>query len=702
MLLLPLVASALAAPVVDPFTEPDDSELYRLEERIVTVAARHAQTVEDAPAIVTVVTDREIRDRGYRSLADVLRSLPGVYLTVSNESRTVAWFRGVISADNNKILLLVDGVPWYDGVYHHASIDEYLPLENVRQVEIIKGPGSAIYGTNAFAGVINVVTYGPADLKGGFARVVGGTAFRRSAAAVAGQPFTLAGKDGGVTAYARWQDVEGDGLEFTPRDRRNVSGTDPTRTVNAGLRVQIAGADVRFDLVDHRSTYWVNEQDDALDVFTQSPEDFWLKYQDRFFTAAWTFEPSAAVKVTPRVQVRDFDDPGQYAWFDDPLTTVGDDGTTTTSWSTTLVETFKQTSFYNAGVDLEARPGPAHVWVAGLGADLERVARIEDVYYVDRAHDPAAGYLYYAPETTIAAGYAYLQDTWTVLPALEITAGARLDVHQYYGVFPSPRAGVLLVPSQDFTAKLLYGRAFRAPTAREWLVQVEADEEGHNLFTAGNPDLEPEQIHTVEAEVAGRPVRALRLRGSGFVSVVQDEINKIDVETPEPGLGDNYYANSGGSRIFGGEAQATLTTGPLELDAAYSLTLGEDVDTGNSVYEFPPHMAHLRAGWTVPQALRANVSLDVFGERPRSEWSPDAGAEDGPAFALLGLGVATDALADGRVRVDLSATNLLDTAYETFVYRDDANEIGSDGERRYPRDLEGEGRMVQVGVEVAF
>lgn len=696
--MLPLLwPAALAAPVVDPFAEPDDADLYRLEERIVTVAARHAQTARDAPAIVTVVTDREIRERGYRTLADVLRALPGVYLTVSNESREIAWFRGVTSSDNNKILLLIDGQPWYDGVYTHAWIDEYLPLENVRQIEIIKGPGSAVYGTNAFAGVINVVTYAPSELKGGFARAWGGTHGRMGAAAVGGAPFDVHGLRGGASAYVRVQDEDGDGLDVTPRGRRNVTGTDPTRTTNAGLRLQLGGADLRFDLVEHRTTYFVNEQDDALDVFTQDPDDFWLKYHDQMLAAQWGIQAAPALRITPRLSWRRYDDPGQYAWFDDPAV---DPETNEVSWSTTLVETFKETEFLDLAVDLELRPGADHVVVGGVGGGFTHVVRIEDVYYEDRAHDPADGYTYEAPETWIGAGYAFLQDTWTALPWLAATAGARLDVHAYYGVFPSPRLGLLLVPSDATTVKLLYGRAFRAPTAREWLVEVESDEQGFNLFTAGNPDLVPESIHTVEAEATVTPTRGLRMRAAGYWSSVEDEINKVDVETPGK-LGDNYYGNSGGSTILGGEAEVVATLGPAELAGSYSYTHGVDRDTGRAVYEFPPHMGHLRAGWRVPGVLRASVSADAVGRRPRAEWSPDAGADDGPAFVLLGAGVATDALAGGRVRVDLSATNLLDTKYETLVYRDDANEV-DDGGRRYPNDVEGPGRRVVVGVEVAF
>lgn len=702
MLLLATLHTSLAAAPVDPFTEPDEADLYKLDEQIVTVAARYAQTVRDAPAIVTVLTDRQMRERGFRTLSDALRTLPGVYVTTTKESRKIAWFRGVISADNNKILLLIDGVPWYDGVYTHASIDEYLPLENVRQIEIIKGPGATIYGTNAFSGVINVVTYTAKELSGGFVRVLGGTAARRGVSAVVGQPFEFAGTDGGVTAYARYYEADGDGLDISPRGRTNVSGDDPKRAINAGVKLALGDFSLRWDAVDYRHTYYTNEQDDAFDVLLMGEDDFWLQYRDQQAAASYALSVGPRLTITPRVSWRRHDDPGQYAFFGSPITTAVTDGagatTYTTEFDTTLVETFKLTQAANFGVDIEARPIPAHVLVGGVGGEALFVERIADVYYEDLSHEGIEG-RYYADPSTLWGLWAYAQDTWTALPFLEITAGARLDYNGTYGAFPSPRAGVLILPSDAVVWKVLYGRAFRAPTAREWLVRVSSDEEGKNDFTAGNPDLVPESIHTVESELTVTPVRGVSLKVTGFYSSIADEINKVTVTTPGP-LGDDYYANSGGADIFGAEAQATAAVGAWELDGSYSYTRATDRDTGFQQYEFPEHMAHARVGVRVLDAMRATLLVDVIGPRTREDWSPDAGAQDAPAYALVGAGLATDALG-GRVRIDVAAYNLLGSEYTTWLYRDDANEM-SGNEARYPVDPTGEGRSIQVGVEIAF
>lgn len=701
--MLLFVGAALAAPkIVDPFTEPDDADLYRLDQQIVTVAARYAQTVQDAPAIVTVITDRQLRERGCRTLADALAQLPGIYVTSTKESRKIAWFRGVISADDNKFLLLVDGVPFYDGVYTHAWIDEYLPLDAVRQVEIIKGPGSTIYGTNAFSGVINVVTYRPQDLDGGFVRVLGGTAARRGVSAVAGHTFRLGDLEGGVTAHARYYEADGDGLDITPRGNSNISGDDPKRSITAGVNLTLGELDLRWAGFDYRHTYYTLDQDDPLDVLFQDEGDFWLEYHDQLASASYRIPIGRRLAITPRLGWRRHEDPGQYAWLGDPTTTAvkADDGTVSyeTTWDATLVETFKTTQAATAAIDVEATPALGHTLVGGVGGEALFVDHIADLYYEDLSHEAVEG-RYYAVPTTIFSAYAYAQDTWTVLSFLELTAGARLDWHGSFGIFPSPRAGVLLLPADGLVVKVLYGRAFRAPTARELLVKVSQDDEGHNDFTAGNPNLRPESIHTVETEVSWRANPVLDLRAAGFYSSVSDEINKI-ADEPDPHLGDDYYTNSGGADIWGGEAEAHIHPEPWELDASYSFTAATDRDSGRLQYEFPSHMAHLRGGVHVLDAVRATVSLDVIGPRPREEWSPDAGLKDGPPYALVGAGIATDTLGD-RVRVDLSVHNLLDTQYTTWLYRDDANET-DDGAAKYPVDPTGEGRQVQVGVEVVF
>ncbi len=707
-LLVLLTLTASAAKPVDPFDEPDEAELFRAEERVVTVASRYAQTIAQAPNIVTVLTDREIRTRGYRTLSDLLRSMPGIYVTTSKESRGLAWFRGVASPDNNKFLLLIDGVPLYDGVYTHAWIDNYVPLVDVKQVEVIKGPGSAVYGTNAFAGVVNIVTYRADDLQGGFARIETGSFGRRGAAGVLADRFTLGTVPIEVRATARALELDGDGMDITPKGRRNVSGDNPSRALLGRFGLTIADLDLSWTVFDYRHTYFVNEQDDPLSVVFQDADSFYLAYRDQLATARYDLQLGTVASIRPEVSLQVHNDPGQYAYLGDPATTIDPEtGEASTSMTGALVETEKRTHRFRAGIDASVQPSPAHTTLVGVGSDILRIHALEDREFVDFSAEPVtpSNFAVRDPDARITNLYGFLQHTWTSSYWLELTAGARVDQHSYFGVFASPRAGMLLVPSQNTVMKILYGRAFRAPTARELLVDVGVGDNGENLFVAGNPDLQPEVIDTVESEITATPVEGLTLRGAGFFSAVGQEINSVVGNNPD--LGTNYYDNGGTTNIVGGEAQTRWDGGVLLLDATYSHTTALVGNSDRLQYGVPQHMVNSMLTIRPVEGLRLSVLSDFFGTRPRQAWTPDSGRPDGAPVHLLHAAVATDFLANGRVRADLSIRNLLDTEYADLVYRDEANATNVDPTTRalsakYPRDIAAEGRAVTVGVEVGF
>ena len=703
-----LLSLALAAEPVDPFTEPDETDLFMLEERIITVASRYAQTARQAPAIVTVYTDAELRERGCRTLSDVLRMVPGVYLSTSPEGRSLGWVRGVTAPDNNKILVLVDGVPWYDGVYTHAWLDEYIPLSMVKQVEIIKGPGSAIYGTNAFAGVINIVTYGPDDLQGGFVRVEGGSAFRQEASVVAGNH--LPDRNASVMAYARWHGSVGDGEEYTPRDRRDVHGSDPVTSVNAGFRLDVNRWRLTLDHVDYEHTYLTQDQDELFDVLFQNKSAFNLGYRNDFVALSGTFKPTRDLALTPRLYWQDHDNPGLYGFTTGiSVTEDPDTGELSAELGSVLVETAKHSRRYGGALEYEARPAAGHVNVGGAGVEAVQIVELWDDTYsggeVSRS--------FTAPSDLIVDAFVYTQHTWTALYWLELTGGFRAD-YNFTANYPfvSPRLGILVVPSDAVTAKLLFGQAFRAPTARELLVKVQMVDEDFP-FTAGNVRLEPETIRSAEFELGYEPNPWLSLRGATFLSLLDNTIDK--------GTDLNQYVNRGGANIFGTELEATADLGQFEAGASWSWTRGRIMDdvldssgallgpaglNNRAVYEFPEHMGHGRVTWRPVDGLALTSLVDGYGYRPRWEWARASGLNDGEPFVLVGLAVSTSTLAGGRVRADFSVHNVLDSPYQTLVYVDDVNATTTDDEgnttAKFPNDIDGEGRAFNLGVEVSF
>lgn len=153
---------------ISPASMPDETKdawsmsLSELMETKVFSSTKSLQSISRAPSIITVFTDDDIRKLGAETLSDILFKVPGVQVQVRANNRHGAWFRGVQSEFNQKVLLLIDGVP-YRNVFGGFPLDEAIALDNIKKIEIIRGPGSALYGANAFSGVINIYTYQPGD-----------------------------------------------------------------------------------------------------------------------------------------------------------------------------------------------------------------------------------------------------------------------------------------------------------------------------------------------------------------------------------------------------------------------------------------------------------------------------------------------------------------------------------------------------------
>ena len=150
--------SLLAQRQIKDFSEATLEELSNIT---VYTASRHVQKATEAPSSVTVVTRDEIQKYGYRTLADILRSVRGFDITY-DRNYTYAGVRGVNRPEtyNSRVLLLIDGLRTNNNVYEQAMLGTEFPLDVdlIERVEIVRGPSSSLYGTSAFFAVINVIT----------------------------------------------------------------------------------------------------------------------------------------------------------------------------------------------------------------------------------------------------------------------------------------------------------------------------------------------------------------------------------------------------------------------------------------------------------------------------------------------------------------------------------------------------------------
>ncbi len=149
-------------------SQPDETfsgtadELLELEQLLVTTASKSAERIADAPGVVSVISAEDIRNFGARNLLEVLDRAPATYGIGSYlYPQNVLSIRGdVLTHFDNHVLLLFDGRPVRESIYGglNAAIYTSFPVEAIERIEVIRGPGSVLYGTNAYAGVVNVIT----------------------------------------------------------------------------------------------------------------------------------------------------------------------------------------------------------------------------------------------------------------------------------------------------------------------------------------------------------------------------------------------------------------------------------------------------------------------------------------------------------------------------------------------------------------
>lgn len=164
-----VVPKSEPTPTSQPAQLSGEESMLLGETPIVYSAAKYEQKINEAPASVTIISADQIRKYGYRTFAQVLQSVPGLFATYDRNYDYVG-IRGFNRPGdyNSRVLVLVDGHRLNDAVYDQAPIgtDSPIDVDLIDRVEIVRGPSSSLYGTNAFFGVINVITKRGRDIKG--------------------------------------------------------------------------------------------------------------------------------------------------------------------------------------------------------------------------------------------------------------------------------------------------------------------------------------------------------------------------------------------------------------------------------------------------------------------------------------------------------------------------------------------------------
>lgn len=488
---------------------PSDLELWGFDlqlDTVVVAASKRQEKVGRAAAVVTVVTHDEIRNRNYRTLADVLRKVPGFYdlYDLSTHNVGVRGINGGARASGSIIKLMIDGHP-VDFRPSTANFfgEELIPIEVIERVEVIRGPASALYGADAFLGVVNIVTKSANDAKG-LRTTARGTLIRDNPG---GGGSVMIGEDGSrvslLLAVSGFY-LRRDGLGVDPQ---SSALNDPSQAARLRLRskrdfAQPLSLFSKVSLKDFFSgkLEWQSSIQ-RLDNRAEFAEFGALSHQNRTALLNQNHRLSWTRSISDRLNISAS---GYYL----NAQSTPEDRLNISARDFVLM---RKVQAHGGGGSLEVQLNVLDSLSFTLGSDVrgeDHRLQSYDQILISDILTPTGDIL--RSRGTITPGDrverkrglvnvgGYVQSQWHN-DWLSATGGLRLDYHNLYGLNVSGRVGLVSELGSALTLKALYGSSFKPPTAEQLFTS--AATAGDIL---GNPNVKSQFAHNFELALVAR------------------------------------------------------------------------------------------------------------------------------------------------------------------------------------------------------
>tara|TARA_R110002073_G_scaffold153556_3_gene308552 strand:- start:1427 stop:3568 length:2142 start_codon:yes stop_codon:yes gene_type:complete len=623
-----ILASLLQANIA--LAENDSLWDMSLEElgqiRVTTLASGTATPLDKAAAVATVITEDDIIAMGARDIEEVLETVPGMHISRNPIDYTPKYnIRGITSAYGAQTLILINGIPissLYLGT--PSLVWAGMPIKAIKQIEVIRGPGSALYGADAFAGVINITTKSANDIPKGEAGFSSGSFNTKSAWLSYGNRntpidigFTLeyTETDGfkepiNADSQTFFDSITGTTASLAPGEtnmgkqmidmRLELSqkdwvfhlGYQGRDKVEAGAGIAEAlspSSEFSSDRVNVDFSYNFNNLVENLNIKTTTSyyyNDQQTEKDNILFPAGTNAfyplgtppsEPAFPNGVIGNPEFREeqarFNIDAEFNGLDKHIIRFG----AGYFWGD-IYETTEQKNFF---ADLSPRPG-----------GLEEVADTAEVFL---------------PEKQRTNTSLYIQDEWLFADNWAFTSGVRYDDYSDFGDTLNPRLALVWATTDSITTKLLYGRAFRAPTINELFVIS-------NPVNLGDKNLDPEKIDTYELALSQQVSSKLRYSVNIFHYEVDGLISLADI-----GGGAKQWQNTSDIKGNGLELEFDYEASKqLRVLANYAFQKTKEKESNDDLGETPNHQIYLRSEWRVDDKWLISPQLNWVGSQKRA------------------------------------------------------------------------------------
>lgn len=596
-----------------------DEELKFLQaEAYVITASKVLELKDRSIATVSLITQEQIRALGAKDLQDVLYTIPGITTTQSPWGAKQITLRGIGTEFSEKVLILLNGHPLDHDITNGGSTDIYdnIALDNVKRIEIVRGPGSLLYGANAFLGTINIITKN-ADDQTGTAVTAGGGSFGTQQYNV----YTASKlNDLKVTANANVQATDG--------IARNIQNTN----VSTNLDSEKYDIDLNLAYKNWNFTgHFANKNTGTFAGFNENLQTNAARnYQDYFFILGYKNNLTEKLNIDIKAYHDNFNFDNIIPFASDLYLNTGITNTKTGSEAQLSYQWFDNNQLI-IGFKGETQNQFDVTHTAGPSPLIQ--TPVANPYAIDK-------------DRTLASGF--VQDIWDILPNLRFSAGARYDRYSDFGNTFNPRVGFNWEIKEGYILRYSFGTAFRAPTFGET--------NGTYQALLGNTNLMPETISTNEIGLNLNPIKSVSSAITLFESNINNIIHKENINGSS-----SVFVNGGSAVSKGIEVEAKYHY----LEGSYigfNLTSQKVIDstTQQMVFGVPNYFGNVMLNHQFTPNYSLLTHVYVKGNQLPAATNPGANIS---SYALLN----TTLLAKNLVKdLSLSASvyNWLDKDYQ--------------------------------------
>lgn len=728
-LVLLSASSGSSTSTPSPEFSPQDVFTFLEDERDIQIetASKVKEILDEAPASATVITREQIEALGVRTLTDLLRTVPGMSSSLTRTGLRQVDVRGRTTDNSNGVKLLINGHSLNEPFTGSGlPVFDDRPLDDVKQIEIIRGPGSALYGANAFLAIVNIITR---DNDGANVIARYDTDDTYFTSAYVGGPVQgakISGHASRVVSDGPRAEIAADRLYGTSQRLASLAGG-PGHPGQGDRSYDRTDLDVaaEWKWLTASARYSKKRRGDfaGQDYYlTYDPEHPETRSNFRFSqlgTELSAHAPTIAQRLSLSARVfydhvmQDADlrlTPLNFAL---PVDLDGDGAD----------ELFAEGRRQRRLVHESMLGWEAQAVLASGGTNQLILGYVHEIHRLLRT----AQWANFDPEVgaSLAGGYqrvrdfnepsyarevvaAYLEDIWEARENLRLTAGVRIDHYNDFGSAVSPRAALVYRPFTGVYVKALYGHAFRAPTFDE-------------LFTRGNPDvignptLDPEQLDTGELGLILSTKDILGLSANLKTTAYWTHIS--DAIEPSVGValtGPDRLRNVGAVDLRGVEAETRIAL-PRAVSLSGNVTYlwARDADTGANLVGVPRWLGNVQlfaSPFPSPfSGMTLGLGANIVGPRSREVGDNPLGstgerlypdrANPLPANVDVSASLSTTDMAVGPLLLSVSvrAENLLGADL-----RDPTPPIRRYGDLTFPDDLPREGRTFMVTLNAGW